>query len=48
VEGGDSGGPWFLGNTAYGITSCQQGLDGIYESTGFIEGALNAHILTTP
>ena len=48
AEGGDSGGPWFLGNTAYGITSCQQGFDAIYESTGFVEGALNAHVLIAP
>lgn len=30
VQGGDSGGPWFLGNTAYGTTISAFGNDAIY------------------
>lgn len=47
-EGGDSGGPWFNGGTAYGTMSCQQGYDGIYSSVGYVEVALGATILTSP
>jgi hypothetical protein len=48
AEGGDSGGPYFLGSTAKGILSCQQGYDAIYESIGFVEVGLPAHVLLTP
>jgi hypothetical protein len=48
AEGGDSGGPWFLGSTAKGITSCQQGFDALYESIGYVEVGLPAHVLLTP
>lgn len=47
-EPGDSGGPWFSGYNAYGIMSCQQGYDAIYETVGYVEVGLNAHILTSP
>jgi hypothetical protein len=48
AESGDSGEPWFYGNNAYGIMSCQQGFDGIYESVGYIEVGLGAKVLTAP
>lgn len=48
AESGDSGGPWFFGNTAWGIASCQQGFDGIYSPTVFFEGAVNVTVLTFP
>jgi hypothetical protein len=48
AEPGDSGGPWFFGNTAWGIASCEQGFDGIYSPTVFFEGAVNVTVLTFP
>jgi hypothetical protein len=48
AQGGDSGGPWFIGNTALGTTSCQQGYDAIYVATNYVEAALGATILTSP
>lgn len=48
AQGGDSGGPWFLGSTAKGILSCQQGFDAIYESIGYVEVGLPAHVLLAP
>lgn len=47
-EGGDSGGPWFNGNTAYGIMSCQQGFDGIYVPIDIVESGLGAQVLLVP
>jgi streptogrisin C len=38
VQGGDSGGPWFYGNTAYGTTISKYGSDAIY---GPIDDYLN-------
>lgn len=48
AEGGDSGGPWFIGYTALGTMSCQQGYDAIYSTTGYVESPLGASILTSP
>lgn len=48
AEGGDSGGPYFINGTALGTTTCQQGYDGIYVATNYIESGLGATILTSP
>ena len=37
VAKGDSGGPWFIGNVAYGITHGRQGNDAIYMAINYIE-----------
>ncbi len=44
-EGGDSGGPWFSGNTAYGIMAAQLGDDAIYMAINYIS-ILNVSVLT--
>jgi hypothetical protein len=49
---GDSGGPWYSGNTAFGITSGETCLigcnDAIYVATNYIESGLGVTILTGP
>ncbi len=45
VKTGDSGGPWFNGNTAYGITSGFIGDDGIYMAVNYVE-ILGVSVLT--
>lgn len=47
-ESGDSGGPWFYGNSAYGTMSCQQGFDAIYVAIDTSENGLGAYLLTAP
>lgn len=46
VQGGDSGGPWFRQNTAYGTTISQLGSDAIYGPVDHIYNALSVSILT--
>lgn len=46
AESGDSGGPWFINNTALGTLTCQQGFDAIYVATNYIESGLGATIAT--
>lgn len=56
LDGGDSGGPWFLNNTAYGLSNCsltlQEGppklTDGIYTAEDYIEIGLNITVMTAP
>ncbi len=36
-QGGDSGGPWFLGNTAYGIMKSQIGYDAVYMAINYVD-----------
>ncbi len=43
---GDSGGPWFLANSAYGINSGRRGNEAIYMAIDFIS-CLNVSVLTT-
>lgn len=45
VEGGDSGGPWMVGNTAYGITMGQWDKKGIYMAINYID-ILDVTVLT--
>lgn len=45
-EGGDSGGPWFSGNTAYGVHSGGFGNDSAYMAIDYIS-ALGVSVLTT-
>jgi hypothetical protein len=45
-EPGDSGGPWFSGETAYGVMSGQSSNDAIYMAIDFIS-ALGVSVLTT-
>ena len=44
-SGGDSGGPWFLGNSAYGIHKCGIGNDSCYQAINYIS-ALGVSVLT--
>lgn len=46
VQGGDSGGPWFLGNTAYGTTISMIGSDSVYGPVDHIYNILGLTILT--
>lgn len=46
VRPGDSGGPWFLSNTAYGITSGYWGNKGIYMAQNYVN-LLGLNILTS-
>ncbi len=51
VVSGDSGGPVFLQNTAYGTISCwagSGGLDMTYVASDYVESGLNVTILTLP
>lgn len=48
AESGDSGGPWFLNNTAYGTMSCQAGVDAIYVAIDVVESGLGSTLLITP
>jgi hypothetical protein len=50
VEPGDSGGPWFLLNTAYGTTSghIEPGNDAIYMAVNYIESGLGVSVMTSP
>lgn len=41
VLGGDSGGPWFLGNYGYGITKGRVGNDAIYSKLGYLPAGLD-------
>lgn len=36
-EGGDSGGPWFLGDTAYGIMKSEIGDDAVYMAINYVD-----------
>lgn len=45
---GDSGGPVFVDNAAYGQISCDAGLDFVYVATDYVESGLNVTILTAP
>ena len=47
ADGGDSGGPWFRGNTAYGIMRSQapEGADGVYMAINYISD-LDISVLT--
>jgi hypothetical protein len=48
-SGGDSGGPWYWINSAWGVHSCGTGnglLDSIYEAEDLIEIGLNVVVLT--
>lgn len=44
---GDSGGPWFSGNSAFGITSGFQGKRGIYTAINYLS-CLNVSVLKAP
>jgi streptogrisin C len=49
VEGGDSGGPWYTGGTALGISSCATpGGKGTYVSTTDIQSGLGVSIKIAP
>jgi hypothetical protein len=48
AESGDSGGPWYISETALGITSCQQGFDAHYTAQNFVETGLAVTIMTSP
>jgi hypothetical protein len=48
--GGDSGGPWFLGNTAYGTAQSIPGdnhNDAIYMAVNYVAG-MNVSVMTQP
>jgi len=45
-EGGDSGGPWFLGNTAYGTMATQIGWDATFMASNYINSCLGLTVLT--
>jgi hypothetical protein len=45
-QGGDSGGPWFIGSTALGTMSCQWGNDAIYVAINYVETGLDAVVAT--
>lgn len=45
-EGGDSGGPWFTANTAYGVHAAGVGDDAIYQATDYAEIGVSVVILT--
>jgi len=49
-EPGDSGGPWFLSNTAYGTMSGQiePGDDAIYMAVNYVESGLGVSVMTSP
>ena len=46
VEGGDSGGPWFQNNVAYGTTTLKYGNQTIYGPVDHIYNILGVNILT--
>ncbi len=46
--GGDSGGPVFLGNSAYGTISCADASVVIYSAIDFVEGGVGVTVLTSP
>ncbi|MBT4512074.1 MAG: hypothetical protein HOC20_07705 [Chloroflexi bacterium] len=48
VDGGDSGGPWFSGNTAYGITSGEKGNDGVYMAVDPYVQSIGVTVMTSP
>jgi hypothetical protein len=58
IDGGDSGGPWFISEVALGLTSCEvdpDGLggplgfiDGSYTAVNYVESGLGVTIMTTP
>jgi hypothetical protein len=51
---GDSGGPWYLGETAYGTMSCHSWvepygyIDAIFVASNYVESGLNVVIKTSP
>jgi hypothetical protein len=45
---GDSGGPVFLSESAYGTISCVNSTTVIYGAVDWLEGGLGVTILTTP
>lgn len=47
-EGGDSGGPWFSGNTAYGTHCVGIGNDSGYMPVDYIEQGLGVSVVTGP
>ena len=47
IPGGDSGGPWFNGYTAYGITSSGFNVNGVYMAINYIS-ALGVSVMVTP
>jgi hypothetical protein len=48
ANGGDSGGPWYISETALGITSCQQGIDAHYTAENYVESGLGVSIMASP
>lgn len=46
VQGGDSGGPWFLSNTAYGTTISSIGNQAVYGPVDHIYNVLYLQLLT--
>lgn len=44
-SGGDSGGPWYSGNTAYGVHKCGLGNDSCYMAVNYVDG-LDVRLLT--
>lgn len=44
---GDSGGPWYIGNTAYGITLSGFNTNAVYMAINYVSG-LNVSVLTAP
>jgi hypothetical protein len=54
MDGGDSGMPWFLGETALGVASCIASvsghgwIDSIYMAANYVESGLNVTIKRTP
>lgn len=51
MEPGDSGGPVFKGNSAYGVANCEYGTDenqALYVAVDYVESGLSVTVLTTP
>jgi hypothetical protein len=46
--GGDSGGPTFFGDSAYGTISCAVASLTIYSAIDFVEGGVGVTVLTFP
>jgi hypothetical protein len=47
-EGGDSGGPWFNGNTGYGTHAVGIGNDAVYMAINYITSGLPVSVLLSP
>jgi hypothetical protein len=48
IVGGDSGGPVFSGESAYGTISCGDASTLIYSAVDFVESGIGVTVLTSP